>query len=490
MGKFWGHTPFDAPQRGRRPRTSARHLLACGVGAALACSAPVGAHAATWAVSQRAAVPAGAEIAGARIAIDPQGASLIDWVVADPPPATKARSGLLARTADGTFSAPTVLPLAIATAPVLLGDGTGLLLGGQVDGWKYSGLSWASVRSGTVGTWHRLTGATLALAPSLSANARGDAIAAWVERRGQGVRLRAALRTAGHEFRRPFTVFDDPTSRWDTDGLKLAVSTAIGTDGRVLLAYSGRPTDQDRSTLRVAAWTGSVRAGLGARRIVGPHEGYVKLGTAITTGHRAVVAWGSQSGGIEAGSPWKVRVASLAAGGRAFSPVQVLDPGRKRAFSPSPVIVLAGPARSVLIGWGTAEDLASAVRYAVNATDTRFARYQEIADSGTLTGLAERSDGAAIATWTTPGPLPTVPATSLTEPQNYNVGAAFRAERTAPLGTAEPVVTVANTSFVSHRQPPLGAAVFDPTTRQPVSAVIVAGTDGGSPTLELYRRQQ
>ncbi len=440
---------------------------------------------------QRAELPAGAEVGGARIVLAPSGAGVVDWVVADPPPAAAARSGLLSRQPGGVLGAPVLLERALATAPVMLRDGRALLLGGRADGWRYRGLAWASYADGGSPRWHRLTDATLPLAPSLAANARGDAIAAWVERRGQGVRLRASLRRAGGHFRRPFTVLDDPRTSWDLDGLKIALSTAVGGDGRIMLAYAGRPSNVERSALRVYAWLGAAAGrDLGRRTVVGPHEGYVKLTTALTTRHRAFVIWGSQSGGIEAGSPWRVRAASRAPRATRFGRAQLVDPGGRSEFSPAPVLSATGPRGSVIAAWGTGSYDRSVVRVAESADRAALGAPERLPSSTTLTGLAERRDGAVLITWSavSRGAAAVPPAQA--GASAHDVGAAYRGAGVGSFSAAEGLGIRLAQQAVTHRQPPLGAAVFDPRTGDAITAFVTPAASGGRPVLELVTRRQ
>ncbi len=467
----------------RRPG-AAGALLAV---AACACGATES-QAATWTAVARTALPAGADLGAARVTLGPDGRGLIDWVVAGSAPAGEVRSGLLVRRVDGTLGSPISAGRAITAAPVVLRDGTALLLGGRARGASHAGLSWAALTPSQQLRWHRLTGAALPIAPSLAANARGDAIAAWVERRGEGVRLRMALRRAGGSFGHPTTVFDDPATFWGLEGPKIALSTAVGGDGRMLLAYSGRPRDLQRSELRVATWVGTARRGLGRRMVVGRHEGYVKLATAVTTRHRAFVIWGSQSGGIEAGSPWRVRAASLPGGANRFGAVQVIDPGHHKAFSPSPVLAATEPGGRVIAAWGTGGYEGSVVRVVETQGGAAFGVRRSIPGSTTLTGLATRGDGAAAITWSAPSREVTAPA-SLTAPQPQAVGAAVRSAGTTDFAVAEAIGIRTIDPFVAHRQPPLGASVFDPITRGPITAFVVV-TGGATPELELVSRQQ
>jgi hypothetical protein len=374
-----------------------------------------------------------------------------------------------------------VLHRQLAERPVVDAAGRGLLLSGTFDGAFVKGLEWASV-VGTVGRWHKLTSVNVR-STSVAVNAKGDAVVAWLEQRAKSRRLRAAVRPAGKVFGAPITLERTVDDQSEFGG---TVEAEVAGDGRLLVAFAGHPFKVVAAKRRLYAWTGSVKGGFGRRRVVGPQEGTASVDATFTTDGRTVVAWGSQSGGIEAGSPWVVRTAALRRGARAFGPTQTLDPGSVEEWRHSPVIVARGPKGTATIGWGTAVDwpaFEGAVRVAMSGGNGRFGAFQEVASKGDLTALDVRSDGAAVVAWTAmvnaPGPRPGL--------SGHTLGAAVRLPGEPRFGSAESSGSYATRVEVPWSAPRAGLAAFNPQAGRAVMPVV--GEDAsGAPVLELRTR--
>jgi hypothetical protein len=367
---------------------------------------------------------------------------------------------------SGAPGRPRTLPDSVAAGPAL--DRTGravvlrtLVLSCDPDcGYRRKRMTWSNVsRNGTVGRAHPLATATLIGPPVLAVDARGDALAAWMEYRptarqpalAGSYRIRAAWRRAGAAFDRPVTLLV-------TDALPFpaAVTGAIGRAGRAAVVFA-----DVRETRRVVlAWTHGARDGFSPTRIVGPHQGFTRTAAAVTDRGRVIVAWGTQDAGEEAGRPWIVRAATLAPGSPRFSTAQTLDPGHGVNRPVGQIALAAAPNGRATVAWSAVRrasgtDLAFPVMTATSDAAGRFGRATQLAQVGAVGDVAVRADGAAIVTWATGE----VAADSVLTKQ------AFAAVRTAgarafgaPEAIADPDVA----------RPP--TAAFDPLTGSPTVA--------------------
>ncbi len=424
----------------------------------------------------RIAVPDGAQAGGARIAYGGEGTTLVDWATAATAPDTAVASSVLTIGPDGTRRPVVALPWSIAAPPVVDGNGAGLLLGGPKSTFTRRGLGWASVTSGAVGPWQKLTTANVVGDPSLSVNRRGDAVAVWVEERGESRRVRAAVRPAGKRFRAPVTLVPFVA---DSSEHLASVASAVASNGRVLVAVSGLVAGS-----RVAAWVGTVKVGFGGRLAVGSQENSSNVGTTITTDGRALVVWGSQRAGIEAHSPWVVRAASLERGAQKFGRVQTVDRGGIEAFRHGPVRVVRGPKGTATAAWGTAGEMSGSVRVAASTRTGRFGAFDDIAGSSSFSGLDVRSDGVAVVTWQSVSSTPSPLGGAFTF---YTLGAALR-----PAGGSFGAVESLGSADVAAFGPSFGHALakpaFNPRTGRPSVAVVVHDGPGTPPVLEIRTR--
>jgi hypothetical protein len=321
--------------------------------------------------------------------------------------------------ADNTSTHPGV-PLA---APAYDGDGRGVVvierpLGEGEDpaasvGWMFGGpvaLSWMTIdRYGRTGDEHRL--AARAEHPTFAADADGNAVVAWFDASSdredgfQEIRpIRVAVQAHARPFSAPVTLTKTgagastegtaPVSPW------LTVAVA---GGRIVVAGQALFGGQGE---QIAAWTGDVDRGFTDPPVkFGTKQPGVAFTAAMSTTGRAFVAWGDQSSGEDADSPWVVRATSIAPGATAIGPIQRLDGGAAKSYPSSYPILAADPRGGAVLAWsgvdgggqrGSAEDPI----YVSTATAAgTYGVRQRLAPSGKLTGLAVSPAGDAIVTW-------------------------------------------------------------------------------------------
>lgn len=359
----------------------------------------------------------------------------------------------------------------IAAGPALDAGGRGvvlrtLVLGSDPSGYRKVRLSWSAVgRGGTLGKLHRLATATLVTPPSVAVDARGDALAAWVEYvapplhhgnvyYGYGTnRVVAAWRPAGGGFGRPAVLLRTQYVDSEHGG---TVHVAMSRSGRAVVAYDDARETRHGERRHVLAWTRTPRSRFSRTLVAGPHDGFADLAAVVTSTGRAVLVWGSQDGGEEANRPWIVRAASLAPGAHRFSRVQVLDPGGGVNRPWGDVVAAAGPAGTVLAAWsgvrvGTSGRLFP-VETATSAANGVFGAVQTLAPMGAVGGAAVRGDGTQIVTW----------ARMLGYQLTDQATAALRPAGQPSFAAPEPIAAP------DHALPP--AVAFDPRTGAPVVA--------------------
>ncbi|MDQ8045147.1 MAG: hypothetical protein AAGC46_01695 [Solirubrobacteraceae bacterium] len=450
-------------------------------GAAVAPTTPPAALPTGWS-QVRLPVPEGS--AGtARVAAAQNGRALATWDVSPVKTGQTDRGAVAVVTGGGTTLANVVdLNWAVAAVPVVDATGRGVVLGGRSVYTQRTGLGWATVsKQGAVSARRVFTKADLALGQSvaLAGNARGDAVAAWIEYTGDGTAaVRAAIRPAGKAFRAPVTLFAKADS--DADG----VAAAIDGTGRIGIAFGARLAGASSSGRRVFVETGSVKAKALSKPIVaGPQEGNARIAASFAKGGRLDLAWGSQLAGEEADGPWVVRATSLGRSAHAIEDVQLLDDGVKDVPRGGPQIV-PGPGSSSIVAWNAVDAKGThPVRIAVSNPFGQYGKPQTLTDEGALGGLVVRSDGTALATLATDegSERPMDLATS-----TRSVGAKFAAP--APLTTV--VRSDGWYSTPTGSQPP-APALLPAAGIVPVSALVAwveQPAGAGSPELVVAKR--
>jgi hypothetical protein len=377
----------------------------------------------------------------------------------------------------------------LLAGPVAGGGGRVLALvsrvvAGDDDGNRYLQVSLVRLdASGRVLSTRRLVQRAIIRSADLASNARGDAVATWVQAKPFVLRphqrhlpehafqelqsLRAAsIGPSG----RPGAITDlERTWATGTD-YGGQVAAAVGADGRALIGlvagHGGR-----RGSRAVDAFVRRPRGRFGAPRRVGPQSGNGAIAAAFAPTGSAVLAWGTQDGGEEANQPWVVRAATISTALARWNAPQVLDPGGL-AERPGGGVAAAGLADGTLaVAWsgvaGSALKTTFPLHVATASAGGRFAGSSTLAPDASVGSLAAAPDGRLLVTWATvpdysaPGPTPPTQAM-----------AALRAAGASSFGAPE---ALADPDVAS---PPLAA--FLPDGR--AVAVWAARPDGQDPS--------
>ena len=283
------------------------------------------------------------------------------------------------------------------------------------------------------GGYRRLTTRADRGSATIAANDRGDVAAAWVEHLSGRDHLVVAVRRRNEPFGRPSVIggsgyFSSPSLAWSARGdLVVAYQRSVPRRGPVQRSVEARVR----------------RAGHGWSRVwrLGPSSGFSVISTAAAANGRMVVAWGTQDGGEEAGTPWIVRAAMRAAGARGFRTTQRLEVSEGRDERPAGGVTAAmAPDGTATVAWssiaGASRPHTFPVRVARAASSLRFSNVQTLAPNAALGGVAAGARDAAIVVWATL----TIPgANQVTDQVFASVRAQGRAVFAAPeaVGPAE-----------------------------------------------------
>ena len=213
-----------------------------------------------------------------------------------------------------------------------------------------SSLGYSYGRSGgplevSVEAYRRFTTQADKFSGAIAANARGDVIAAWVEHLSGRDHLVAAVRRAGGVFGRPAVI--------GGTGTFSAVSVALSPQGDLLVAYQRSTRSSTRSPIvrRVEARVRRAGHSWGAPQRLGASSGFSVIDTAAAEGGRMVVAWGTQDGGEEAGTPWIVRAAVRAGGPHAFHSATQLERSQGIERPAGEVAAAMAPDGTATVAW-------------------------------------------------------------------------------------------------------------------------------------------
>jgi hypothetical protein len=295
-----------------------------------------------------------------------------------------------------------------------------------------------------IGIHHTLTRqAAFYLSPTVAANARGDAIVAWVtpDKTGEHGAVWVAVRHPGGQFGAPVRVVDG--------GGVDTVAVAVSAKGDLLVAFT-------RSRQVQARWRDAEHSAFSAVQTLGVSRGYALLAAAASpTNGRMAVAWGTQDAGEEANEPWRVYAALKGAGTHAFRATQTLEPGgavERPSSGPKIAFDAAGAATVAWtsIGRPAPTTLAYPVSAAVSGADLRFGAPQLLAATGADLDLAVAGDGTAAVAWA---------HTTLDYQLTDQVFTASRAAGTATFAGAEAVSPVEDAKEPAVALGPSGGAV-------------------------------
>ncbi len=229
--------------------------------------------------------------------------------------------------------------------------------------------------------------------PVLAANARGDAVAAWIATPGNGrSRLWVALRRAGGSFGRPSVLVG-------TGSLSQA-SVAVGERGDLVVAFQ-RTVDGER---RVQARVRRAGHSFGALDDLGVSRGRAFPDATMTRTGRAYVAWQTFDVGEEVNEPTRVYAAVKPAGPRRFRTAQLLDAGDATGGVDGTVAVAAAEDGTATVAWngkvGGGEGTTFPVRVATTDARAVFGAGRALAGgAGQLRDVAVAADGTAAVAW-------------------------------------------------------------------------------------------
>src|SRR5262249_43515685 len=270
-------------------------------------------------------------VANPFIAVGADGQALLGGDYSSPtPPFAPAGTRVFSRAADGTVAESPDSPVGLAAPPARYAQQRAILLERDpVNTTNASRLRYASASTdGAIGAPRRLTStAAFSLSPTVAANARGDAVVAWVtpDKSGEHGAVWVAIRRAGGQF-------GAPTKLVDGAGVD-AVAAAVSGKGDLLVAFTRSHYAMVKGHRRLqrhveARWRDAGRSSFSSVQTLGDERGYALLSAAASPNSgRMAVAWGSQDAGEEANEPWRVYAALRGSGTHAFRATQTLEPG-------------------------------------------------------------------------------------------------------------------------------------------------------------------
>ncbi|HEV7806897.1 MAG TPA: hypothetical protein VGO80_13830, partial [Solirubrobacteraceae bacterium] len=301
---------------------------------------------------------------------------------------------------------------------------------------------------------------------AIAASDRGDVAAAWVEHLRGRDHLVVALRRPGQPFGRPSVIVGS--------GLVSSPAIAWSALGDLLVAYQRSPSVASR---RVEARVRRAGHGWGRPLRLGASSGFSVISAAASARGRMVVAWGTQDGGEEAGTPWIVRAAMRPAGASGFRAAQVLEVSEGRDERPAgPVAAAMSPDGTATVAWsgidGARFPHTFPVRVATAGSSLRFGAAQTLAPNAAIGGVAVDRRGTAIVVWATLS----IPGVNQITQQVF---ASLRAPGAAAFAASEAVSAAERAE--------LPRAAFDPVTGRP-AVVWVSRLDGVAQRLRFAAR--
>ena len=409
------------------------------------------------------------------LAIGARGGGLLGWTVTeDPSDPDSVDDGRLAPMTSAGPAAPEISldPYDLAAPPATYGATRNILLQSRVVRRQRDGDPAPMSRlvvvfgrdDGVLGDRRALDRSVALGGADLAANDRGDAVAAWIERRSRSSdgtghdRLWVATRRPNGRFAIPQVL--------SGSGEITAVDVAMGARGDAVVAYERRPIAGGRPRApRVVARTRRAGRSFGPAADLGASAGFVDLAAAVSARGRAYVAWGTRDAGDDARLPWRVYVAMRPAGLRPFGAAHVLDRGDAAGVPAGRLALAVGPDQSATVAWSgvvQAEGgLASPVRTATSDRRGTFGPATPVdGAAGGVGALVTAASGATTVLWTSAGDASVV--TAATRPAGATAFGPPEAVSTAP---AAPDIS-----------PTLAV---DPRDGRLLAAWVGAGTAGG-----------
>jgi hypothetical protein len=236
------------------------------------------------------------------------------------------------------------------------------------------------------------------LSAAIAGDARGDVAAAWIE--SSTARTEAldtlwiAIRPAGGPTRGPIRLAEKRSPEGLSLGLR-GVAVGIDAAGRVLVAYT--------TFSQVFAQTLDLDGSPATRQVVGACNENCALALGEAPNGRAVIAWNSQSGSLQPGSPLAVLASVRSAADAPFGLRQLIDPGQRENGDLGGPQAAVAPDGTAFVEWnnsaGNNAKSEQVVRAGIAAPGGRFGPIIPLATNGDPGTIAVRPDGEALITW-------------------------------------------------------------------------------------------
>lgn len=305
----------------------------------------------------------------------------------------------------------------------------------------------------------------LADPPVLAANAKGDAVAAWVAYPGSDrSRLYVSQRRAGGRFGRPTVIVGSGF----VDSASLAVAVSRG--GDIVVAFARRLPGKPPTKRRVQARVRRHGHSIGSIEDLGVNRGVAQIDAAMGAAGRTTVAWQTFDTGEEVNEPTRVYGAVRPAGPRHFRRTATLDPGGSIGGVDATIAVAAAQDGRATVAWTQRRGPRSAprfpVRFADVGLDAHFGASRDLAGAeGAVRDVAVARYGTTTIAW------------SAAVPQEGSDGPLMAATRPAPPVTGPNKAPFAPAELVSAAGDRTeGAALaFGPTGKEPTAAWLSRG---------------
>jgi hypothetical protein len=343
------------------------------VAAVVAGLAAPGSAVAQWTSPQTVSGPS-TFVDGPSLVFSDDGRGLATWTWQDGV-GDSARSGARAATREpyAPFAPQRTAPL-LASGPATYGSTRAVVL--EIRG-SSGGRERLSARFGSTtgrfGRGHTLARANFAAGAALAAAGNGEAVAAWIERRGDRRVVLVATRHPGGRFSRAQVIRGSGRADF--------VSAAVNDGGSIVVAWARHGRVEARVRAQAYGRFGPVQD-LGSAATVMEN----RIATAVTTTRRMYVAWSSRQlseGGDE--GPFVVRAAVRLAGPHRFRAPQVLERGPGAQPQEARLALDLTPGGSATLAWTVAEPV---TQPAPDAPRRRFVARVSTTDARARFGLA------------------------------------------------------------------------------------------------------
>jgi hypothetical protein len=320
------------------------------------------------------------------------------------------------------------------------------------------------------GGYRRLTARADRGSAAIAADDRGNVAATWVEHLSGRDHLVVAVRRPGAPFGRPSVIAGS--------GFISSPSLAWSARGDLVVAYQRSISAPGPTRRQVEARVRRAGHNWGSAQRLGASSGFSEITAGAAADGRMLVAWGTQDGGEEAGTPWIVRAAMRPAGSSSrFRAAQELEASEGRDERPAgPVVAAIAPDGTATVAWSSIANAQRPhtfpVRAATAGSSLRFGAAQTLAANAAVGDVAIDAHGAAIVVWATLS----IPGVNQITSQVF---ASMRAAGTAAFAAPEAVGPAERAE--------LPRVAFDPVSGRP-AVVWVSRVDGVAQRLRFAAR--